>query len=148
MHRRWGLQQQRGGPPSAAEAASATSRAPRLPHRPSRVPAPAGASRPRPLAGPPSALPLSALTSAGVLLGAWYLSQQAEALDEQDRLEASSRRPCPSCGGSGMEACMCTRWSDGDVGCQSCAQTGYMRCRSCGGSGTAVPIKVAVRKNL
>lgn len=64
----------------------------------------------------------------------------------QDRVahEASNERPCPSCGGRGFEPCMCTRWSDGDVGCGSCSKTGYMRCRSCGGGGKAVPIKATI----
>jgi hypothetical protein len=48
------------------------------------------------------------------------------------------------CNGRGYEPCMCTRWSDGDAGCNSCTHTGYMRCRSCGGGGTAVPIKVTI----
>lgn len=63
----------------------------------------------------------------------------------QDRVEASES-PCPACGGRGYEPCHCTRWSDNDVGCGTCSRTGYMRCRSCGGGGTAVPIKVAIRK--
>eukprot|EP00775_Hariotina_reticulata_P002435 gene2435-biopygen4003 len=76
---------------------------------------------------------------------AWWLSRQPE--EAQDQMETTSRRPCPSCGGTGFEECMCHKWSDGDVGCSSCSHTGYMRCRSCGGNGTAVPIKVSIRKN-
>ena len=39
---------------------------------------------------------------------------------------------------------MCTRWSDSDVGCGSCAGTGKMACSSCGGGGKGVPIKARV----
>lgn len=93
--------------------------------------------------------------SAGSLVGsvvlagvaAYVLSKQMDAA-EQDQLQTTSRRPCPNCSGSGYEACHCTRWSDGDVGCSSCGRSGMMKCRSCGGGGTAVPIKVTVRKDL
>lgn len=64
---------------------------------------------------------------------------------EQDRLEG--REPCPACGGTGVELCFCTKWSDGDAGCNACAHTGYTKCRSCGGGGTAVPIPIALRKD-
>lgn len=64
----------------------------------------------------------------------------------QERLEASDRRPCPSCGGSGLQPCFCTKWSDGDVGCSSCSSSGWTKCKSCGGGGLAVPIKVSIRK--
>lgn len=75
---------------------------------------------------------------------AWYLAgRESEWQEEQ---EAGEREACPSCGGSGVEECMCTRWSDGDVGCTTCNKTGYMKCRSCRGGGTAVPIKVSIRK--
>ena len=36
--------------------------------------------------------------------------------------------------------CICTRWSDSDVGCATCNGRGLMACSSCGGGGTAVPI--------
>lgn len=85
---------------------------------------------------------VSTLTVTAV--GIWLLRK--ELMLEQDRLHTSSEEPCPSCGGSGYEPCACTRWSDGDVGCSTCRKTGYMRCRSCGGGGTAVPIKVSIRK--
>jgi hypothetical protein len=39
---------------------------------------------------------------------------------------------------------MCARWSDGDAGCGTCRNTGYMACRSCRGGGTAVPIKATI----
>lgn len=64
----------------------------------------------------------------------------------QERREASDGRPCPSCGGSGLQPCFCTKWSDGDVGCSSCSSSGWTKCKSCGGGGMAVPIKVSIRK--
>ncbi|RLM80521.1 chaperone protein DnaJ-like [Panicum miliaceum] len=61
-----------------------------------------------------------------------------------DGLPAASRwdaRPrCATCGGSGRVECLCNRWSDGDSGCRSCAGSGRMPCRSCGGSGTGRPL--------
>lgn len=86
------------------------------------------------------------LATTALIAGAWYLSQQQEAV-EQERLEGSDRRPCPSCGGSGVQPCLCTKWSDGDVGCSSCSSSGWTKCNSCGGGGMAVPIKVSIRKN-
>ena len=54
------------------------------------------------------------------------------------------RRPCPACNGTGMEACFCTRWSDGDFGCNTCNHTGRIPCHVCRGGGNAVPIKLEV----
>lgn len=86
------------------------------------------------------------LVSTGIIaVGAYLLSKQ-ETSAEQDQFDSSSRTSCPSCGGSGYEACMCTRWSDGDVGCNSCSHTGYTKCRSCGGNGKAVPRLIKIRK--
>ncbi|GFR41914.1 hypothetical protein Agub_g2706 [Astrephomene gubernaculifera] len=86
------------------------------------------------------------LTTGAVCVGAFMLLNRPEQLPEQDRLDSRNAKPCPVCGGSGFEACLCTRWSDGDVGCNSCSKTGYMRCRGCGGGGTAVPLMVRVKK--
>lgn len=83
-------------------------------------------------------------TGLAIAVGAVIVRQEAEAQERLAR-ESSNRRPCPTCNGRGYEPCACTRWSDSDVGCNSCRQTGYMQCRSCGGGGTAVPIKVAIR---
>ncbi|KAF7091290.1 hypothetical protein CFC21_093897, partial [Triticum aestivum] len=44
------------------------------------------------------------------------------------------------CSGNGREECLCSRWSDGDVGCGTCSGSGRKRCRSCGGSGTGRPL--------
>ncbi|TVU14024.1 hypothetical protein EJB05_37466, partial [Eragrostis curvula] len=53
---------------------------------------------------------------------------------------------CATCGGTGKVACrLCSRWSDGDVGCRPCAGTGREPCRSCRGSGTGRKALVAVR---
>lgn len=54
---------------------------------------------------------------------------------------------CSSCNGTGRVTCMCTRWSDGDVGCRTCAGSGRMACSSCGGTGTgrAIPVQISVR---
>ncbi|GMY26530.1 Chaperone protein dnaJ-like protein [Fagus crenata] len=54
---------------------------------------------------------------------------------------------CPSCNGTGRVACLCSRWSDGDSGCRTCAGSGRMGCSSCGGTGTGrpLPAQVSVR---
>lgn len=61
--------------------------------------------------------------------------------------EKPSGDVCPRCDGTGKEACICNRWSDGDSGCQSCEYTGRTQCKACRGGGTAVPISVAIRKD-
>ncbi|PNW77335.1 hypothetical protein CHLRE_10g432100v5 [Chlamydomonas reinhardtii] len=87
------------------------------------------------------------VTTCCIAAGAFMLlSKPGESLPEQDRLDNRNSQPCPVCGGSGFEECLCSRWSDGDVGCNSCSKTGYMRCRGCGGGGTAVPLMVRARK--
>ncbi|KAL6752711.1 hypothetical protein V8C86DRAFT_2748594 [Haematococcus lacustris] len=77
--------------------------------------------------------------------GAWALLNQPQA----HRVDQQS---CPRCNGSGYEPCACLRWSDGDrSGCATCSHTGYAKCRSCGGGGTAVrafqPIKMPSRQS-
>ncbi|KAG4923088.1 hypothetical protein HKD37_18G049292 [Glycine soja] len=54
---------------------------------------------------------------------------------------------CPTCNGTGRVTCLCSRWSDGDVGCSTCSGSGRMACSSCGGSGTGrpLPAKIAIR---
>ncbi|XP_077226744.1 uncharacterized protein LOC143860107 [Tasmannia lanceolata] len=56
---------------------------------------------------------------------------------------------CATCHGTGRVSCLCSRWSDGDVGCRTCAGSGRMACNSCGGSGTGRPLpsQVSVRGN-
>ncbi|KAI4368496.1 hypothetical protein MLD38_017048 [Melastoma candidum] len=51
---------------------------------------------------------------------------------------------CPTCNGTGRVSCLCSRWSDGDVGCGTCSGSGRMACSSCGGTGTGRPIRVRV----
>ncbi|KAB2036264.1 hypothetical protein ERO13_D04G182800v2 [Gossypium hirsutum] len=55
---------------------------------------------------------------------------------------------CPTCNGTGRITCICTRWSDGDIGCRTCAGSGRMACSSCGGSGTGrpIPVQISVRQ--
>lgn len=84
-------------------------------------------------------------TMAALAAGAFMLLNQQDMAPEQNRQHRNAE-PCPVCQGTGYEECMCTRWSDGDVGCSSCSKTGYMRCRGCGGGGRAVPLLVKVRK--
>ncbi|WVZ04976.1 hypothetical protein V8G54_018322, partial [Vigna mungo] len=54
---------------------------------------------------------------------------------------------CPTCNGTGRVTCLCSRWSDGDIGCSTCSGSGRMACSSCGGSGTGrpLPAKIAIR---
>ncbi|KAI3977238.1 hypothetical protein MKX01_035968 [Papaver californicum] len=61
-----------------------------------------------------------------------------------DKPMAGPMSRCPSCNGTGRVNCMCSRWSDGDVGCRSCAGSGRSVCSSCGGSGTGRPLPVQV----
>ncbi|KAF7080618.1 hypothetical protein CFC21_084670 [Triticum aestivum] len=69
-----------------------------------------------------------------------------------DGLPAASRwdaRPrCSTCSGTGREECLCSRWSDGDVGCGTCSGSGRKRCRSCGGSGTGrqLPVRLIAQQ--
>ncbi|KAK9707576.1 hypothetical protein RND81_07G206200 [Saponaria officinalis] len=51
---------------------------------------------------------------------------------------------CPTCNGSGRVTCFCSRWSDGDVGCNTCAGSGQRACSNCGGSGTGRPMPVRI----
>ncbi|KAM3224688.1 hypothetical protein ACQJBY_057827 [Aegilops geniculata] len=59
-----------------------------------------------------------------------------------------ARPRCSTCRGTGREECLCSRWSDGDVGCGTCSGSGRKRCRSCGGSGTGrqLPARLIVQQ--
>jgi len=136
-----------------APAASSSRAAPSLPARGPRAPAaPAarGGLAPAPrLPGRRSVAARSALLGAASLQGVFVNSSLAvmayfvfqELLGDRS---PKSGRECPSCQGTGVEACFCTRWSDGDNGCSSCNMTGKMPCRACRGGGTAVPIALEI----
>ncbi|KAI4373784.1 hypothetical protein MLD38_011866 [Melastoma candidum] len=51
---------------------------------------------------------------------------------------------CLTCNGTGCVSCLCSGWTDGDVGCRTCSGSGRMACGSCGGMGTGRPIWVRV----
>lgn len=75
----------------------------------------------------------------GVALGAYLVGSRL--LEDESNYDRESNQECPTCGGTGIVECFCSRWSDNDVGCASCRGSGKMGCNSCGGGGTAVPIK-------
>ncbi len=79
----------------------------------------------------------------GVLAGAWAIKSMIDAEDEKPPMAGGFR--CSTCNGSRRVPCLCTKWSDNDVGCGTCSGTGMMRCSSCGGSGTGRPIPVQIR---
>ncbi|KAL2343310.1 hypothetical protein Fmac_004595 [Flemingia macrophylla] len=47
---------------------------------------------------------------------------------------------CPTCNGTDRVTCLCSRWSDGDVGCSTCSGSDRMFCCSCSGFGTGRPL--------
>eukprot|EP00210_Caulerpa_lentillifera_P006954 g6649.t1 len=87
------------------------------------------------------------LSSFSLILGLFILTQQLLTPEQQDQDKFESRETCPRCNGTGLEPCLCTRWSDGDIGCPSCNQTGFTKCKACGGGGKAVPLSVYVKKD-
>ncbi|GER56386.1 chaperone protein dnaJ-related [Striga asiatica] len=82
-------------------------------------------------------------TGLSVLAGAALVKQ---VMDHNSMMgPGPGRAPrCPSCNGTGRVTCACTRWSDGDYGCRTCAWSGRTACSSCGGSGTGRPIPVQI----
>lgn len=64
----------------------------------------------------------------------------------QQRIDESNQRQseCETCEGTGYVDCLCNRWNDGDVGCNTCANSGKMACQSCRGGGRKIPIKAKV----
>lgn len=82
-------------------------------------------------------------STVGMLIGAaWFWSKMSEAAVDH---EEGPNPECATCEGTGKVPCMCTRWSDGDVGCSTCRGTGRMACPACRGSGTGVPIPLAIK---
>jgi len=77
------------------------------------------------------------------LAGAWMIKSIIDA--DQERSVPRGFSQCPTCNGSRRVPCLCTKWSDDDVGCNTCGGTGRMRCSSCGGSGTARPMPAQIR---
>lgn len=61
---------------------------------------------------------------------------------------AGSFPRCPTCNGTGRVSCLCSRWSDGDVGCRTCAGSGRMACSSCGGTGSGRPLPAKITVQL
>eukprot|EP00897_Mesotaenium_endlicherianum_P007121 jgi/Mesen1/6437/ME000033S05725 len=61
-------------------------------------------------------------------------------LDQEAAMTPPSSNLCPTCSGTRRVPCLCSRWSDGDVGCSTCGGSGNMTCSSCGGSGTGRPL--------
>jgi len=74
---------------------------------------------------------------AGFAIGALWFSRELAL--EQERNNQNSER-CNTCQGTGRVPCICQRWSDNDVGCGSCSNTGFSLCNDCRGGGTKVPV--------
>ncbi|CAI9775294.1 unnamed protein product [Fraxinus pennsylvanica] len=83
-------------------------------------------------------------TGLSVLAGAVLVKS---VMDQNPMMGPGQMPRCHSCNGTGRVSCMCTRWSDGDVGCRTCAGSGRMACNSCGGTGTGrpIPVQLSVR---
>ncbi|XP_074295685.1 uncharacterized protein LOC141623480 [Silene latifolia] len=81
-------------------------------------------------------------TGLSVLAGVALVKQ---VMDQQPMAGPFPR--CPTCNGSGRVTCFCSRWSDGDVGCNACGGSGRRACSNCGGSGTGrpMPVRIAAR---
>lgn len=91
---------------------------------------------------------LTGLVTTAAFIGLAYATLR-ETGPQAEQGGYEEREACPRCNGSGYEPCMCTRWSNDNMGCSSCRKTSYMRCRACGGGGKPrlahVPIKMDVR---
>ncbi|KAK9787501.1 hypothetical protein WJX73_009239 [Symbiochloris irregularis] len=81
-------------------------------------------------------LPDCAPSARSARRGPQHTGQRSRQLAEK----ANDEERCATCGGTGKVDCLCTRWSDNDVGCGACAGSGKSTCRSCGGGGTRIPI--------
>lgn len=95
--------------------------------------------------GSDSGQSLSALSNlasmTGLLIGALLVSRE---LSMQEQAKDENSEVCSTCRGTGRVPCVCTRWSDNDVGCGSCGNSGLAVCRDCNGGGTKVPVARAV----
>ncbi|CAK9871756.1 unnamed protein product [Sphagnum tenellum] len=78
----------------------------------------------------------------GALASAWAIKSIIDA-EEQKPMAGGFR--CATCNGSRKVPCLCTKWSDNDIGCGTCSGTGMRRCSSCGGTGTGRPLPVQIR---
>ncbi|KAM7464747.1 hypothetical protein LguiA_032868 [Lonicera macranthoides] len=80
-------------------------------------------------------------TGLGLLAGAYLVKS---VIDQKPMAGPGQFPRCPRCNGTGRVSCLCSRWSDGDVGCRTCSGSGRMACSSCGGTGTGRPIPVQI----
>lgn len=88
-----------------------------------------------------SMLSLSHMASlAGFALGALFVGREL-AMEQRDEQQGEV---CGTCNGTGRVPCFCQRWSDGEVGCSGCGNTGMTYCKDCSGGGTKVPVSRAV----
>lgn len=76
-------------------------------------------------------------SAAGFAIGAIWFSRELAL--EQERNNQNTER-CNTCQGTGRVPCICQRWSDNDVGCASCNNSGFAVCNDCRGGGTKVPV--------
>ncbi|KAL0906742.1 hypothetical protein M5K25_025260 [Dendrobium thyrsiflorum] len=96
----------------------------------------------------PLVLATQVATGLGVVAGA-MLVKAADECRMHPPLAGGWQQRCPKCSGTGKVECLCSRWSDGDRGCRTCAGSGRMACNNCRGSGSGkiAPIRISVRSN-
>ncbi|KAL8463604.1 hypothetical protein ACS0TY_033532 [Phlomoides rotata] len=79
-----------------------------------------------------------------VATGLSVLAVVKQVMDERSMMGPGGAPRCHNCNGSGRVTCICTRWSDADVGCRTCSGSGRMLCSTCRGTRTGRPISVRV----